>query len=693
MTAAVLVLFALTCVSFSTAHLKTNIGVILGSNLDKTCHDVYPPKIRNGNFSITTKWSGQNYYQAAKYHCSYNYELKFDGDRDMFCSKGSWIGNVPECIWSGDVEDKDCHTYDGCSHRCNEFTKRCECYEGYTLNTTDFTSCQDIDECKESNGGCSHICTNWPGEYLCLCNDGYQIDPADGRTCLDIDECANPDLSPDCQAGCDNLDGSYKCRPTMVGRVEPSDTIGLPTDGILCKPGFNLSSDGSECQDINECELVDHDPKTGRESPRYCKHKCENTVGSYICHCPEGYHLLEDHQSCALNGRNRPAIIIPKAIECPSGFKPSADGTKCQDIDECELVDHDPKTGRESPRYCKHKCENTVGSYICHCPEGYHLLEDHQSCALNGRNRPPIIIPMAIECPSGFKPSADGTKCQDIDECELVDIDPNTGKQIYRYCYHKCENTNGSYICHCDEGYHLLDDHQRCALNVRNRPAIIVPKAIECPSGFEPSADGTKCQDIDECKLMDSINPNRNQPCQQICVNAVGSFRCHCKDGYHLLEDNRTCALDPCPLGFTRSADGISCQDTTYTSWNLCSGMQDPLNGKAYCYGPADGFSHSLCNFICDDGYALTGSSTRSCDRSGIWSGSEPKCVPIHLVPTWYFNHVISPKWNVHQNIKRKNWNEHDYSVSSQTSSSASARHDSMRQISTSYDQVGIPLN
>ncbi|XP_037722425.1 fibrillin-2 [Drosophila subpulchrella] len=630
MATAELVIFTLTYVSFSTAYLNTNINVILGSDLDTTCHDVDPPKIRNGYFSLKTKWSGLNYYQAAIYHCSYNYELMFDGDRDMLCSKGSWIGNVPECIWSGDVEDKDCRTYDGCSHRCNELTKRCECYEGYTLNTTDFTSCVDIDECKESNGGCSHNCMNLPGEHLCLCNDGYTTDPADGRTCVDIDECADPDLSPDCQAGCDNLDGSYKCRPTMVGRVEPSDPIGFPRDGILCKPGFNLSSDGSECQDINECELVDHDPNTGRVSPRYCKHKCENTVGSYICHCPEGYHLLEDHQSCALNGRNRPAIIIPKAKECPSGFQPSADGTKCQDINECELVDHDPNTGRESPRYCKHKCQNTVGSYICHCPEGYHLLEDHKSCALNVRNRPAIIIPKAKECPSGFGPSADGTKCQDINECELVDHDPNTGRVSPRYCKHKCENTVGSYICHCPEGYHLLKDHKSCALNVRNRPAIIIPKAKE---------------------------------------------------------------LDPCPSGLERSADGIRCQVTTYTSWNLCSGMQDPRNGKAYCYGPADGFFQSHCIFICDEGYALTDSKTRTCDSSGTWSDSEPKCVPINLVPTWHYSHKILPKWNVYHNTRRNNWNERDYSVSSHTSYSARGRRDSMRQISASYDQVGIPLS
>jgi len=32
------------------------------------------------------------------------------------------------------------------------------------------------------------------------------------------------------------------------------------------------------------------------------------------------------------------------------------------------------------------------------------------------------------------------------------------------------------------------------------------------------------------------------------------------------------------------------------------------------------------CTFTCDDGFTLTGSSTRTCQDDGTWSGTEPMC-------------------------------------------------------------------
>ena len=38
------------------------------------------------------------------------------------------------------------------------------------------------------------------------------------------------------------------------------------------------------------------------------------------------------------------------------------------DIDECELG------------YCNHFCNNTVGSFICSCQDGYALQDDNRIC-------------------------------------------------------------------------------------------------------------------------------------------------------------------------------------------------------------------------------------------------------------------------------------------------------------------------
>ena len=47
-----------------------------------------------------------------------------------------------------------------------------------------FTNTTDINECLSNNGGCSQICTNTNGHYVCSCQTGfmsYVID--DNSTC------------------------------------------------------------------------------------------------------------------------------------------------------------------------------------------------------------------------------------------------------------------------------------------------------------------------------------------------------------------------------------------------------------------------------------------------------------------------------------------------------------------------------
>lgn len=101
----------------------------------------------------------------------------------------------------------------GCAQKCerllfpgeNEPRLKCSCNDGYTLDPQDYSSClgryqalssnrkaelilvaslADIDECQESNGGCSQICNNLPGSHECACENGYQIDASTGNSCV-----------------------------------------------------------------------------------------------------------------------------------------------------------------------------------------------------------------------------------------------------------------------------------------------------------------------------------------------------------------------------------------------------------------------------------------------------------------------------------------------------------------------------
>ena len=98
---------------------------------------------------------------------------------------------------------------------------------------------------------------------------------------------------------------------------------------------------------------------------------CRNIDDSYICGCPIGY---SSNGSC-----------------------------KCEDVDECEEQNN-----------CTQSCDNTVGSYLCVCHEGYKLAND-------------------------------GYSCEDVNECQLE----------IAGCEFGCNNTNGSYLCYCNYGYEL----------------------------------------------------------------------------------------------------------------------------------------------------------------------------------------------------------------------------------------------
>ncbi|XP_017138567.1 uncharacterized protein LOC108153239 isoform X2 [Drosophila miranda] len=438
--------------------------------------------------------------------------------------------------------DEDCgEDRGGCEHICkrllypdeNEPVLKCSCREGYTLDPSDYVSCLDIDECQESNGGCSEICNNLPGSFQCACQKGYQLDDSTGKSCVDIDECTNAELSSDCQNGCENLPGSYRCVVALVTQEEAAietalsepteedneisvEEVSQPSPKVQCNPGFQLSPDGSECQDIDECDIDDGEDEE-HPKPRFCQQKCQNTIGSYRCHCHSGYHLLEDKQSCALDG--------------------------CQDLDN-------PKLNRTR---CAHECENLPdGNYKCKCPQGYDLAEDQHSCVVaesacttdNGhdRCRPGSCVPnednssFSCLCPPGY--TSEVFSCQDIDECA----------EESHLCSHSCLNTDGGYQCLCPVGLTLVEEftcvaEDLCEVNNNGCEQICLTArggACSCRDGFRLGADGKGCQDVDECQV-------ENGGCQQVCRNLPGTHACACERGYELSEDGRSCQdIDEC---------------------------------------------------------------------------------------------------------------------------------------------------
>ena len=61
----------------------------------------------------------------------------------------------------------------------------------------------------------------------------------------------------------------------------------------------------------------------------------------------------------------------------------------------------------------------------------------------------------------------------------------------------------------------------------------------------------------------------------------------------------------------------------------LCSSLNDPNNGVIKCSLGDDGIPsyEDTCSYTCNTGYELTGSSERTCQSDGSWSGSPVSCI------------------------------------------------------------------
>ena len=74
--------------------------------------------------------------------------------------------------------------------------------------------------------------------------------------------------------------------------------------------------------------------------------------------------------------------------------------------------------------------------------------------------------------------------------------------------------------------------------------------------------------------------------------------------------------------------------NTSRLSANFCTDIQcdvlsTPANGNTSCSSGkvGVGYTGDTCNVICNTGYELTGSDTRTCQSDGSWSGTDGLCI------------------------------------------------------------------
>uniref|UniRef100_A0A3P9NVH8 Fibulin 2 n=1 Tax=Poecilia reticulata TaxID=8081 RepID=A0A3P9NVH8_POERE len=452
------------------------------------------------------------------------------GERPQVVQRCTPVGGRPQCSCSlGFSLRADGRSCDGNEQKCHNNAESISIWKSVVTevnNRLKITPYRDVDECLSAHGcQLNERCVNTRGSYVCqrliTCPPGYQIS---NDVCEDIDECMMGNHNCGDGLVCLNTAGSFRCNP------KPVCPAGYKQDVLL------------NCIDIDECTTLTQPCSSG--------FTCVNTAGSYICNrkitCSRGYHASPEGSRCVgkicshLHRMHESSVLIYRSKVNLSRADLSRRNTY---INEC---------WRYPGRLCAQTCENTPGSYEC-------------------------------SCTSGFRLSADGKSCEDVNEC------------LTSQCSQECANIYGSYQCYCRKGYYLREDRHTCedidecsqsighlcAYRCVNTPGDY---QCACPEyGYAMSPNGRSCRDIDEC-----ATGTHNCSLGEKCYNIQGGYRClslNCPPNYRKVSDTR-CERISCP-------NYLQCQNSpqriTYYYLSFQSNIVIPA--QIFRIGPAPAYS------------------------------------------------------------------------------------------------------
>ncbi|XP_052808433.1 E-selectin-like isoform X2 [Mya arenaria] len=201
-------------------------------------------------------------------------------------------------------------------------------------------------------------------------------------------------------------------------------------------------------------------------------------------------------------------------------------------------------------------------------------------------------------CNSGFMLVGDSTRtceasgvwngseptCQQVDCGSLSN--PANGQVSF------LATTEGSTATYsCNSGFMLVGDSTRTC------------EASGVWNGSEPT-----CQQVD----CGSLSNPANGQVSSLATTEGSTATYSCNSGFMLVGDStRTCEAS----GVWNGSEPTCQQD--------CGSLSNPANGQVSFLATTEG---STATYSCNSGFMLVGDSTRTCEASGVWNGSEPTC-------------------------------------------------------------------
>eukprot|EP00054_Salpingoeca_dolichothecata_P028430 m.215863 g.215863 ORF g.215863 m.215863 type:complete len:1439 (+) comp26216_c1_seq3:38-4354(+) len=542
----------------------------------------------------------------------------------------------------------------------------CQCDEGYSgIPCTDTRGCA-TDPC-EQNEVCKDKKAPETG-HTCLCAPGYS-----GAPCIDTNGCA-----------------SNPCGPNEMCTDNKAPATGYVCS---CAPGYA----GFPCAEIDGCA---NEPCGLHE---VCKDS-RPPDSDHVCECDVGYSgtPCQDTNACLSSPCNTSvsrcvdlsAPLTGHQCICKPGFAggPSATGESCQDLDECAsnpcndaVANCEPATPPESVHRCVCKpgflgdpyvnvstCTNidACDSFPCHANA---TCTDVIGGPINKQGR-------VCQCNDGFVPHPT-EQCIEYNAC---DSPKNKDVCVFgSFCVDDPAPSMG-FMCACALGYQgpnssngsACFDVDECASNPCPNNSVCVaavPPASQheckCKDGFagEIGSTGFTCTDVDACGLYPCVDSNAN--CVDISAGPASKAGrvCTCRKGFVEVDDGKddelcvvtaNCNENPCGLGSTcidfnpghtcqcippftgiDSLNGSTCERPNCDALVLESGSVT---------GQCDGTRGGQCEYTgCRSGFALSPTAftktdiTRTCLKTGEWSGSPRTCVRCNGVTEYKRNNGL----------------------------------------------------
>jgi len=425
--------------------------------------------------------------------------------------------------------DPNCLACDDDKHICTECepqrffldpeSKCTPCIENCLLCTTN-TSCDACDT------GYQYLVS----DNLCQgnCPKGYRENEGVCEACL----VANCESCPDDPAICTYclqdfyMDDSGACQASCsVGwRADVPTRTCQKCDDINCLQCTNSVSECEVCPSkmfVNELYICENCIANCAE--------CNKDDGCTLC--DPGYFMRDDGfcvETCLdyyredVDTRSCQKCTDPYCLECPAN------------VDTCTQCDSTPGKFLSPGDRCENCIDNCLvcsdGVSCDECNEGYYYLATTQVCT--------------SECPIRYMKNITTKTC---DICQ----DPNCLKCPF-----------GSSLCsHCDVNHFVNASGQceHCRSNCLTCDATGF--CLLCETGYFINVDGLCVQCGSNCTTCDAggclgcieglfLNPDTQEcePCPSTCEVCDSSGVCtHCRHGYYLLLNNKTC-ITSCPL-------------------------------------------------------------------------------------------------------------------------------------------------